>query len=109
MIVSALSIDVGGDHHLKAVAPQFSGKLHAYSVSFVRSYFSFAEALVSVIRNIAASLAEPYLGGIELVTGELHAAVDTGRVEKLFCFVFVRRMFVKTTLRYLGNRLRQTV
>ena len=77
---------------MKAVAPQFLCKLHSYLVSFVRSHFSLAEALVSVIRNIAAGLAEPYLGGVELVSCELHAAVDPGSVEELLCFVFVCRI-----------------
>ena len=90
--MSALGVNVGGDHHLKAVAPQFFCKLYSYLVSLVRGHFSLAKALISVIGNIAAGLAKSYLGGVELVTCELHAAVDPGRVEELLCFVLVCRI-----------------
>lgn len=100
---------MGRHYYLEPVTPQFPRKLDSDSMRLVRRHLARLEALVGMIRYIASGLAESELGRVELVTRTLNTAVDPGRVIELLGLIFVRRMFVKTTLRFSANRLRQTV
>ena len=109
MRVDTVSVRVRGYYHLESITPQFFCQLHSDGVCFIRCDLARLEALISMIRYIASCLAEAELGRVKLVAGIFHAAVDACRVVQFLGLVLVRRMFVKTTLRFSANRLRQTV
>ena len=72
----------------------------------VRRDLTFSEALVGMIGNIAVILTEPHLYCIELIAGELHAAVDAGRVIEFFRLVLIGRIcdyILKSLLLWLGE------
>ena len=109
MVMDTACVKMRRNNTLEPVAPKLSGQFHSYGMGFIRCDLTLLKALVSMQGDDASGFAKADLGRVKLIPGEVNIAVDAGRIEKLFRLIFVRRMFVKTTLRFSANRLRQTV
>ena len=109
MVMNMTCVQMSCHHALEPVAPQPSGKLHTDGMGFIRRDLACLKALVGMQGYDTAGLAKPELGRVKLIPRKIHVAVYPRCVEQLVRLIFIRRMFVKTTLRYLENRLRYTV
>ena len=75
--------------NLIIIAPHTTCGFNADTVCFLRCDFSCLKALITVIRNIAAELAETSLGGHHLLIGSLLRTVDSADIHRLICLVAV--------------------
>ena len=98
MVVQMPTIQVGGNHHLEPISPEFSRKLHTDLMSLIRCYLPRRKRLVGVICNAPASLSKVLFNGIHLCCRRVREAVQPGYIG--FC---VRFLFVDNVLEDAGK------
>ena len=69
---------MGGDQHLKTLAPDLAGQCHANFVALLRGNLSLAEALVGMERHHAVCFTKTFLYGPHIRPRVVGAAVYAG-------------------------------
>ena len=98
MVVQMPTIQVGGNHYLKPLTPEFSRKLHTDLMGLIRRHLPRRKRLVGVICNTPASLSKVLFNGIHLCCRRVREAVQPGYIG--FC---VRFLFVDDVLEDAGK------
>ena len=101
MVVQVIRIHVGGDQHLKALAPNLAGQRHANFVALLRSNLPFAETLVGMERHHAVCFPKAFLYGSHILPRMVCPAMDAG--DKLGALVQLGLGIVFCVVQCLGK------
>ncbi|MPM74899.1 hypothetical protein SDC9_121888 [bioreactor metagenome] len=98
-----LLVKMGGNHHLKAVAPQLFGSFHTDLVRKLGRSLFVTEALVGMKRDCSADLSVPLFGHHHLLCCGFRNTVDTADKMLPIGFISIRGIFhdIKNTLHIL--------
>ena len=94
---------MGGNQHLKPLAPDLAGQCHADFVALLRGDFPLAEALVGVERHHAVRLAEALLHSPHILPRVSGAAMDAG--DKLGALVQLGLGIILRIVQRLGKSI----
>ena len=89
VIVQMPTIQVGGNHHLKPLTPEFIRKLHTDLMGLIRRHLPRRKRLVGVICNAPASLSKVLFDGIHLCCRRVREAGQPGYIGFCVRFLFV--------------------
>ena len=92
---------MGGDQHLKALAPNFAGQRHADLMALLWGYLTLAEALVGVERHHAVCFTKTFLYSPHIFPRMICPAMDAG--DKLGALVQLGLGIVLCVVQCLGK------
>ena len=78
MIMQIVRVHVGGDQHLKPLAPDLAGQCHADFMALLRGYLPLAETLVGVERHHAVRFTKAFLYSPHIFPRMIYPAMNAG-------------------------------